>query len=164
VAARVAGARYLQQQRAGALNAHLTPAGIRRWCLPETGARALLEQAAARLRLSRRACDSVLRVARTIADLAGDAVPRRDQVAEALALRGRARLIAPDLLVAECANILWKKVRRRELTRDEALLAGRLLQGADIELVPMRPLLAAALRLALELDHPAYDCAYLALA
>lgn len=84
--------------------------------------------------------------------------------AEALALRGRARLIAPDLLVAECANILWKKVRRRELTRDEALLAGRLLQGADIELVPMRPLLAAALRLALELDHPAYDCAYLALA
>lgn len=84
--------------------------------------------------------------------------------AEALALRGRARLIAPDLLVAECANILWKKVRRRELTRDEALLAGRLLQGADIELVSMRPLLAAALRLALELDHPAYDCAYLALA
>jgi magnesium chelatase family protein len=92
VAARVAAARHLQQQRAGALNAHLTPAGIRRWCLPETGARALLEQAAARLRLSRRACDSVLRVARTIADLAGDAVPRRDQVAEALALR---RDVAP---------------------------------------------------------------------
>jgi len=31
---------------------------------------------------------------------------------EVLALRQRARLIAPELLVAECANILWKKVRR----------------------------------------------------
>ena len=28
---------------------------------------------------------------------------------EVLALRQRARLIAPELLVAECANILWKK-------------------------------------------------------
>jgi predicted nucleic acid-binding protein len=83
---------------------------------------------------------------------------------EAVALRGRGRLIAPDLLVAECANILWKKARRSELARDEALLAARLLQGVDVELVPMRPLLAAAARLALALDHPAYDCIYLALA
>jgi len=29
---------------------------------------------------------------------------------EALALRECARLIAPDLLIPECANILWKKV------------------------------------------------------
>ncbi len=28
---------------------------------------------------------------------------------EALALRARAKLIAPELLIAECANILWKK-------------------------------------------------------
>ena len=28
---------------------------------------------------------------------------------EALALRQKAKLIAPELLVAECANILWKK-------------------------------------------------------
>lgn len=83
---------------------------------------------------------------------------------EAVALRGRGRLIAPDLLVAECANILWKKARRSEIVREEALLAARLLQGADIELVPMRPLLAAAARLAIALDHPAYDCIYLALA
>jgi predicted nucleic acid-binding protein len=32
---------------------------------------------------------------------------------EALALRNQA-LVAPDLLIAECANVLWKKVRRRE--------------------------------------------------
>jgi hypothetical protein len=35
---------------------------------------------------------------------------------QALALR-RHRLFAPDLLVAECGNVLWKKVRRNELKR-----------------------------------------------
>lgn len=83
---------------------------------------------------------------------------------QALALRRRARLIAPELLVAECANILWKKVRRDELSKEEAILAARLLQAAGIELLPTRPLLEAATHLAIELDHPAYDCVYLALA
>lgn len=83
---------------------------------------------------------------------------------EALILRERAKLIAPDLLVPECANILWKKVGRHELTRDEAVFAARLLQGAEIELFPTRSLLQAATQLAIDLDHPAYDCLYLALA
>lgn len=83
---------------------------------------------------------------------------------EALALRSRARLIAPDLLVAECANILWKKTRINELGTDEALFAARLLAGAEMELVPMRLLFAPATRLAIALDHPAYDCVYIALA
>jgi len=82
---------------------------------------------------------------------------------EALSLR-RHRLLAPDLLVAECANILWKKVRRKELSEDEALLAARLLARSDMEFEPMRALLEPATRLAIALDHPAYDCAYLALA
>jgi predicted nucleic acid-binding protein len=87
-----------------------------------------------------------------------------DGTPEALALRKRAKLIAPDLLVSECANILWKKVRRNELTKDEALLAARLLQAADIELLPTRSLLAAAVPIAIDLDHPACDCMYIALA
>jgi len=76
---------------------------------------------------------------------------------EALALRRTAMLVAPDLLVVECANILWKKFQRREMSKEEALLAARLLQGAEIELVPSRSLLEAATRIAIELDHPAYD-------
>ena len=84
--------------------------------------------------------------------------------AAALSLRKRAKLVAPELLIAECANILWKKVRRNELSKDEARLAARLLQGADLELSPTRSLLEAATRLAIELDHPAYDCLYVALA
>lgn len=82
---------------------------------------------------------------------------------EALALRNNA-LIAPDLLTSECASILWKKVQRKELHKNEALLAARLLQGAEIELVPTRSLLEATAQLAIELAHPAYDCVYLALA
>ncbi|MPY74586.1 MAG: PIN domain-containing protein [Alphaproteobacteria bacterium] len=83
---------------------------------------------------------------------------------EALTLRQRAKLIAPDLLVAECANVLWKKVQRDELLKEEAFLAARLLQGADIELLPTRSLLEEAARIAIALDHSAYDCLYLALA
>ena len=83
---------------------------------------------------------------------------------EALALRQKAKLIAPELLVAECANILWKKVKRDELLKEEALLAARLLQGAEIELLPTRSLFEAATRMSIEIDHPAYDCLYLALA
>jgi predicted nucleic acid-binding protein len=83
--------------------------------------------------------------------------------AEALALR-RHRLTAPDLLVPECANILWKKARRKELSEAEALLAARLLERAEVDLAPMRRLLEPATQLAVTLDHPAYDCLYLALA
>jgi len=83
---------------------------------------------------------------------------------QALALRQRTKLIAPELLVAECANILWKKAARGELSQEEALLAAKLLQSAEVELLPMRSLFETATSLAIELDHPAYDCIYLALA
>src|SRR5271165_3061090 len=53
-----------------------------------------------------------------------------------------------ELLVAECANILWKKVRRDELSNEEAL--ARLLQFADIELSPTRMLLEPATRIAID--------------
>lgn len=83
---------------------------------------------------------------------------------EALALRDRASLIAPDLLVSECANALWKKVRKGELSDDEALLAARVLESAEIELLATRSLMEAATRMAIAIDHPAYDCIYLAMA
>src|SRR5438045_7662365 len=91
-------------------------------------------------------------------------VVEEDGTALALALRQRAKLIAPELLVAQCANILWKKVRRNELLKEEALLAARLLQRAEIELLPTRSLLEPATQISIEIDHAAYDCVYLALA
>lgn len=83
---------------------------------------------------------------------------------QAVQLRSSFDFLAPELIVAECANILWKKTMRRELAREEALLAARLLTRSDVELVPLQGLGEAATALAIDLGHPAYDCAYLALA
>jgi len=91
-------------------------------------------------------------------------VVEEDGTSEALTLRRNAKVIAPELLIAECANILWKKVQRNELSKDEALLAARLLQAAEIEFLPTHSLLEAAAQIAIELNHAAYDCLYLALA
>lgn len=91
-------------------------------------------------------------------------VVEEEGTAEALTLRNRIHLLAPELLVAECANILWKKVQRGELLRDEALFAARVLEHTDVEILPTRALLSAAARIAIELGYPAYDCLYLALA
>ena len=89
VAARVAAARAAQRARApdgaGATNAEMDASRV---ALAEE-ARKLAEQAATRLSLSPRGFTRVLRVARTIADLAGAPVVRRQDVAEALAFRHR---------------------------------------------------------------------------
>lgn len=82
----------------------------------------------------------------------------------AAALRPNSELIAPDLLLAEVANALWKKVRRREMEPEDADLAIQLLQRVNVDFRSSRPLVRPALALAREIDHPVYDCIYLALA
>lgn len=81
-----------------------------------------------------------------------------------LAIAKQGNLIAPDLILPECANVLWKKVQRKELSAAEARFAGRLIEASDLRLHDMRPLFAACIDIAIDLDHPAYDCVYLALA
>lgn len=73
-------------------------------------------------------------------------------------------LAAPDLLFAECANILWKKVSRRELSRDEAALAAETLEQVELSVFSARTYARAATAIAIELNHPAYDGLYLAIA
>jgi len=58
---------------------------------------------------------------------------------------------------------LEQSPKERALER-EALLAARLLQGVEIELRPMRSLFETETRISIEINHPAYDCVYLALA
>ncbi len=84
--------------------------------------------------------------------------------AEAVRLRTLAAMAAPDLIVAECANVLWKKAARGELTPAEAVMAARLLQRADIDIYPTRNLLDCATKLAIDLNRPAYDCICVTLA
>ena len=84
-------------------------------------------------------------------------------VAEELATGGH-DLHAPRLMASEVANALWRKARTGEI---EGRAAGILL--ADVRDMPVRwgadeILSADAARLALALDHPIYDCVYLALA
>ena len=73
-------------------------------------------------------------------------------------------LLAPALLLAECSNILWKKARKGELSEAEAITRSVMLTRTNIVLHPMEPLVEAATREAIRLNHPAYDCFYLALA
>ena len=84
VAARVAAARDVQRSR-GTLNAEADGSAI----ALEPDARELAERAAEKLRLSARGFTRVLRVGRTIADLARSPTVRRADVAEALAFRHR---------------------------------------------------------------------------
>ncbi len=91
-------------------------------------------------------------------------VVEEEGTGQAVGLRTRFAFTAPELIVAECANILWKKAQRGELTGDEAALATRLLARSGIEPASMAGLGETATTLAVELGHPAYDCMYLALA
>lgn len=81
----------------------------------------------------------------------------------AITLRGHA-LIAPDLLFSECANILWRKVRHGLLSEEEAEMAARTLEQSDLGVVSSRVYMTRAIAIAVELDHPAYDAIYMAVA
>jgi magnesium chelatase family protein len=87
IAARVAQARAVQTARQGKPNALLTSREIDRHCATGREAGELLRHALARLLLSARAYHRVLRVARTIADLAGAGSVSAEHVAEAIQYR-----------------------------------------------------------------------------
>ena len=87
VAARVAAARARALQRQGGPNAGLTPAQIDTLAAPETAALNFLRTAAERLGWSGRGLHRALKVARTIADLAGSETIAVAHVAEALQFR-----------------------------------------------------------------------------
>jgi magnesium chelatase family protein len=91
VAARVAAARAVQAERyaehPARTNAEADGALLDAVATPDEPGRALLAQAAAAMRLTARGYGRVLRVARTIADLAGAPEVGRIHVAEALSYR-----------------------------------------------------------------------------
>jgi len=81
-----------------------------------------------------------------------------------LLLDGRGNLHAPDFLIVELANAAWKKALRKEIGRRQAT---EIVQGC-LHGVPTlhrsTDLVQRALQIGLELDHPVYDCVYIACA
>ncbi len=91
-------------------------------------------------------------------------VLEQERSAQALAVRNEPPLIAPSLIAAEIGSALWKAVRRGDVTRANALAAIETALLPFDALIPIEELRARALEFAIELDHPIYDCFYLALA
>lgn len=91
VRARVAQAREMQTRRFAEgpvrINARMDPQLVRRHCRLDARAEAVLQMAVERWRLSARAVVRTLKVARTVADLAGSGTIRADHLHEALAFR-----------------------------------------------------------------------------
>lgn len=87
VRSRVMHARERQLHRAGKLNAHLNQSETMRDCALAPAEQSLLEQAMERLQLSARSMHRILRVARSIADLAGAPHIERAHLTEAIGYR-----------------------------------------------------------------------------
>ena len=81
-----------------------------------------------------------------------------------LLLSHRLNLHAPDLVLVEFANTIWKKVRRGELADHQPYIDELPRLSEVISLYPSYDLLAPATQTAQKLDHPVYDCLYLACA
>lgn len=97
VRARVVEARERQAGRHGGqrprANAHMSPRDTRRFCVLDPASERLLRSAVARLGLSARAFQGVLRIARTIADLEASRSIEAAHVAEAIQYRSLDRSV-----------------------------------------------------------------------
>ncbi len=79
-------------------------------------------------------------------------------------LQDESELHAPRVMAAEVANALWQKVDRGEIEPATAGVLADSVQGLPLHWANDEQILADAVRIAIELDHAAYDCMYLALA
>lgn len=81
-----------------------------------------------------------------------------------LLLKGAEEIVCPDLAFAEAFVAIWKKQRRGELPAEHLGRAPSLLRRLVTRSVPLSALFEQAATLSRSLDHPIYDCFYLALA
>jgi len=85
-------------------------------------------------------------------------------VAAQAILSSAASLVAPDLIYAEVANVVWKRHGRGEIDAQEASALVADLIALPLEITPALSLVTSALELALRTGRTVYDSLYLALA
>jgi predicted nucleic acid-binding protein len=76
----------------------------------------------------------------------------------------REALHAPDLLISEAGNIVWKKLLKNEMTEKQAQSIALSLSDLPVTLHPSTELVERALGIAFAIRHSVYDCLYLACA
>ncbi|MBX3330599.1 MAG: type II toxin-antitoxin system VapC family toxin [Nitrospira sp.] len=91
-------------------------------------------------------------------------VEERGSAAARMVLSRGDTLLAPDLILIETSNTAWNKVRRKEMTQEQGEAMVRALPLYFDRLVHSGALVVRAYALANHLNHPVYDCLYLALA
>jgi len=92
------------------------------------------------------------------------AVPASEKAVALLDVAPPVPLLAPDLVLVELLNAGWKAQRIGAITQAQFEAMAELAPSLFSELVPAASLLDGARRWCQYLDHPAYDCLYLALA
>lgn len=73
-------------------------------------------------------------------------------------------LVAPDLVVAEVANVAWKLARAGQITHEHGSRIAAALPSAFSKLISAASLATRALEISSHLDHPVCDSLYIALA
>ena len=77
---------------------------------------------------------------------------------------GELQLLAPEILLAEIANSLWKRTERGDLDSDSALGLFEGFQKVEFRFCKVEELIGPALSIAFRHHHPVYDCLYVVLA
>lgn len=75
-----------------------------------------------------------------------------------------AEFLAPDLLFAEFANVFRKKIKAGEASIEPAEAGCRQMPGFLSSVIPTLLLFERALQISVEINHPVYDCVFLACA
>ena len=76
-------------------------------------------------------------------------------------LAPRIVLHAPDFILTEVANVIWKKARRKEIPSAQPYIEELANIPDAVVLQPSTELVMKAPALAVQIDHPVYDCVYL---
>ena len=73
-------------------------------------------------------------------------------------------LLAPDLIYSEVASVLWKRSRKKEITKEEALISLQVFGEIPFKIITSWPISLLALEIAQRSDRSIYDSLYLAVA